>query len=1310
MKIDNSEITFSPTDLTNFVKSPFASWLDRLNVEYPDKAPKKDAEDEYLKLLAKEGIKHENEFLLSLQKKYNNVVIIPEENEGKRLSDAVRFKNTVDAMKSGADIIFQGCLLSKPFRGYADFLVKVEGASVLGEYHYEVWDTKLANTIKPSFVLQLCCYAEMLESIQGVRPKSIVVALGNGKNEKLLTTDYYDYYLTVKDAFLTQQQNFDPNQEPLPEESKEFGRWSEHAQRLLIQKDHLSLVAGITRSQIKKLNNADIYTCEQLAKITDFYSIKGLNEHIVESLKLQADIQKRSNGQIPPLYEIRPHNDIDKVGLALLPPQSKLDVFFDIEGNPLHEGGLEYLWGNTYLDESDQKQFKDFWAHDSKQEKKAFVDFINWVYARWQEDPTMHIYHYAPYEITACRHMMSKYGVCEYEVDQLLRNEVFVDLYKVVKGAVLLGEPKYSIKNVELLYRPNGRDSVVKNGAASIVVYEEWRKQFDKGECGDTWETSEILNNIRLYNIDDCDSTLELAELLWKEQKKHQITYLGKSKIEEPELSEEVTDRTKLRDELLLQAKGEEGNKALLTENLAYMLEFHRRESKPVFWKLFDRKGQNPIELVDDIDCLTLCTRTIKEAYKPKPNARNLAYEFQFDTEQEFKGNAKSYYVVGETNSRGNDLKVALLKEQSDFSIGRVVVTSSQKLPESIVLIPDEYVNPNPIPQALESVIRQYKNDELENTAIYDYLLRKSPIIKGRDDSSLPIIDSNSTDSLLTQTINTVVGLDNSYLSIQGPPGAGKTYTGKHIIAELMKLGKKVGIASNSHNAINNLLKDTADYCQGNDIEATFYCTKKTDDEITELGIGVLKNDDIEESLVESVVVGTTAWGFSRDDLANQFDYLFVDEAGQVSVANLTAMSRSAKNLVLLGDQMQLGQPSQGKHPRESGLSVLDYLLKDSPIVPDNMGVFLDTTYRMHSKVNEYISEAIYQGKLHSAADTDKQLISVPAGYNGVLDIDAGIRFVPVQHDGNTQASDEEVEEIQSLVKELLGRTFTNKDADERAITLSDILFVAPYNHQVSKLKLTLGESAKVGSVDKFQGQEAPIVIFSLCSSDAAESSRGIDFLFDKHRINVAISRAQSMAIVVGNPNLFNTPVNSVAQMAKVNVLSKLRKYSSENVMQPKIGNVMNPINKHVIDDSIKTVMQRCEVQEYRDIGYSIIHSTWQANPGLSLWKTKTNGGDIRMGVKYDGQQATRCDFCIRPTKDEIKIYFTHPYLLKVLGNNYDENLINRFLTKEGLEGFQIVNGPTDSTFEIRTVINSFSIKNIEKLVAKLRSFSSVER
>ena len=241
-----------------------------------------------------------------------------------------------------------------------------------------------------------------------------------------------------------------------------------------------------------------------------------------------------------------------------------------------------------------------------------------------------------------------------------------------------------------------------------------------------------------------------------------------------------------------------------------------------------------------------------------------------------------------------------------------------------------------------------------------------------------------------------------------------------------------------------------------------------------------------------------------------------------------------------MGDQMQLGQPTKGTHPEESGLSILDYLLHESPTIPEDMGVFLGTTFRMHSAINQFISQHIYEGKLLSNPDNDKRIIKVPDNYKGILQQEAGIQFVPVEHEGNTQASDEEVTVIKELAEQMIGRTVINEQGEEHPINWDDMLFVAPYNHQVRKLTDALGDKAKVGSVDKFQGQEAPVVFLSMCASDANESPRGLDFLLDRNRINVAISRAQSLAIIVANPGLGNISVNSIKQMERVNLLDAL--------------------------------------------------------------------------------------------------------------------------------------------------------------------------
>ncbi|KTD57670.1 TM0106 family RecB-like putative nuclease [Legionella shakespearei] len=1131
MHLEYDHLVFSPSDLTQFMDSPFASWMEHLALSNPDLLPVPDQHDELLDVLHDMGAQHEAELLAAFVASGLSVVDLHKRADS--------YQATLEAMKNGVDVIYQAHLALSPFKGYADFLIKIEGHSIFGAYCYEIWDTKLAKSVKPNFLVQLCCYAEMLEAMQQSRAECITIVLGNKEKKRFRINDYLYFYQNLKQKFLQVHQNFNHNQHPEPASSRSWGRWSDYAEQLLVKADHLIQVATITSGQIKKLNKAGITTMTDLAN-SEAKIIKGMKPEVFERLKAQAKIQKESSGKEIPVYKLIPNEEGKKRGLAMLPPASKKDVFFDIEGFPLEEGGLEYLWGLAYFDDENQRQYMDFWAHDKEQEKESFQAFITWVYQRWQQDPAMHIYHYASYEITACRKLMGRYGVCEYEVDQLLRNEVFVDLYKIVKAALLLGEPRYSIKNVEHLYRAK-RDTEVGSGGDSVVVYERWREHPD----GDTWQSSKILNDIRVYNIDDCNSTQELVSWLREQQQSSGIHFLGKTELVEPEIKEELTERIKLRDRLLEQALRleKEGQHPLakISSVVAWSIEFHRREAKPVFWRLFDRLGLSEDELFEDIDCLAYCQRTAKPSYKPTSRARNLVYEYSFDPDQEFKGHAKDYYILGSETPEGKQVKAACRIEDSDLEHGLIALQIKDEPEGTITLVPDEFVNPDPIPQALTQQAEAFEKGGLQHTAIIDFLGKSIPRIKGHS-AGAAIAPSHEPQQRLNEIIQAVFQLDNSYLTIQGPPGAGKTYTGKHLIAELIKRGKKVGITSNSHKAINNLLINTAKYCQKEGIQGHFACTRNTDSAIDELQIRVLSNQDIAGFLQAGCVVGTTAWGFARDDLEQAFDYLFIDEAGQVSVANLIAISRSTANIILMGDQMQLGQPSQGNHPEDSGLSILDYLLHSTPTIPDSMGVFLGTTYRMHSAVNQFISEAVYEGKLEAAAENDEQIITIPAGYEGILNKEAGIIAVPVLHEGNTQASDEEVARIVSLAHELLGRTFHAKNGKQRLIDWDDILFVAPYNYQVNKLKAALGEQARVGSVDKFQGQEAPIVFLSMCASNAHESPRGVNFLFDKNRMNVAVSRAQCLAVIVYSPALLESVPGSIEQISMMNMFCQLVK------------------------------------------------------------------------------------------------------------------------------------------------------------------------
>lgn len=503
----NGHFVYSPSDLIVFMESEFASWMDKYNLVRPGEV-QPDETDEALQRLFDRGNRHETTYLERLRADGRDVCTI----ERKHPDTAAA---TLAAMRAGREVIYQAYLQLPPFAGYADFLVRVPGTSALGGHHYEAWDTKLARKAKPYFAIQLCCYAEMLEHIQGRRPTEFQIVLGDSSTYRTRTDDCFFYYRSIKEAFLEFHAAFDPDRQPEPEGMRDHRRWASHAGEILERLDHLCRVANVTTLQMKKLRTAGIATMAALAAST-LDRVPRMDTAVLDRLRAQANLQVRSDDSLQ--YELLPPQP--GRGLTILPPPSEGDVFFDMEGYPYLEDKLEYLFGACWYEDA-TLQFTDWWGHDATQEKRAFESFVDWVHARWRQDPRMHIYHYANYEKAALRRLAGRHGTREAEVDDLLRNEVLVDLYNVVRHGVRVGGRDYSIKTLEKIYRGTGRQTEVANAGDSIVAYEKW---LESGEPGD-WQDSPILCGIRDYNRDDCVSTAELAAWLRARQREAGIPF-----------------------------------------------------------------------------------------------------------------------------------------------------------------------------------------------------------------------------------------------------------------------------------------------------------------------------------------------------------------------------------------------------------------------------------------------------------------------------------------------------------------------------------------------------------------------------------------------------------------------------------------------------------------------------------------------------------------------------------------------------------------------------------------------------------------
>lgn len=1138
MRKDTHRYLYTPSDLLEFLSAPFATWMTRRWLDDPE-AAQPDAESAQQLSLGEHGRRHEQAFLKQLRDQGRHVYRVP--------SGGDRAALTRSAMRAGHEVIFHGLLTEADWIGETDFLIRVETPSRLGDYAYEPWETKLARTLRPEFLIQLCAYADLLEAVQGWCPEQLHCVTGDGRAHTFRTADYVYYYRALKSAFVAFLAGFDLDRPPLPNPWDDNGRWQSHAEALLESSDHLCRVANINQTQVEKLHAAGIQTLRGLAE-TDRKHVARLDDAVFVRLRDQARLQLASARTDRPAYHIvEPASDDPRKGLALLPPQSPLDVYFDIEGYPLLRGGLEYLFGVTCL-EHGVPRFLDWWAHDAGQEKRAFEGFVDWVFARWQAGPALHIYHYANYEVAAVRRLMGRYGTRETEVDELLRHNVFVDLYTVVRQGLRVGEPRYSLKNIESLYRDTRRTGPVSTAFDSVLAYENW---LASGQPQD-WRASPVLREIRDYNRDDCESTWQLTEWLRERQREAGIAWLppgtGPAKEgEDPQRSAEPNPRHELAERLLADIPQLEQERAGDTqrwqtqEMLGNVVEFHRREDKPLWWATFDRHAMSEQELVEDLDCLGGLHR---ESDQPIPIKRSAGFWYTFDPDQDTK------LARGASCFFAHDLDMTTDIHELDRDAGRVCLKFGPgKLkqlrgaspPARLSLIPNEHVSAEVIAKAIEHTARSWHEERQLSPALADFLARRPPRLSSAPRGDSPALVAPDED-LRAAALRLVSGLDQSTLCIQGPPGTGKTTLAAAVIVSLLGQGKRVGISSNSHAAILNLMQKCAEQQNGQlaclkvggPADAPFFGHCQGARHVTSVRYAVPELDRVG-------LIGGTAWAFSAASMRDQLDYLFVDEAGQVSTANLIGMSASSRNLVLLGDQMQLGQPIQGSHPGHSGQSALDYLLQGRATIPETLGLFLDTTWRLHPQLCRFISETIYDGRLRAAPPTTHRLVRRPADGGHHIRHEAGLVFVPAEHTGNTQASAEEVGLIREIVHELLGRELTDEQGRSAGtVGLDDILLVAPYNMQVRRLQSALGDQARVGSVDKFQGQEAAIVIVSMCASHGEASPRGIDFLFNRNRLNVALSRARSLAIVVAHPGLARTRCATLDHMAAVNVFCRV--------------------------------------------------------------------------------------------------------------------------------------------------------------------------
>jgi predicted RecB family nuclease len=1077
VKQRDATIFFSPSDLNAFLECEHLTELELAVARHELERPA--AENAQADLVKRKGEEHEAAYLAEVIADGRDVVTIAKDWDD--LDAAARA--TADAMRAGADVIYQACFVDGDWRGFADFVERQPDGG------YEVVDTKLARHSKPTYILQLCFYSEQVARIQGRLPERMHVVLGTRERESLRVADFLAYYHRVRDRFVRAvAAGIDVY--PLPVSFCDRCDFKLRCESVWRADDHLSLVARMRRDQIRRLEANGVTTVDALAQAPDVARPAQMPPRTFETLRDQAAMQVGARTARHTWKVLEPE---PKRGFELLPEPSDGDLFFDIEGDPFWEParGLEYLWG--IVDAAGA--FRPFWAHDRAQERRAVEGVIDLIRERRAADPTLHVYHYAAYEVTALRRLTCEYGTREEELDDLLRGEVFVDLYKVVSQGLRLSHERYGLKQVETFYFERHAD--LRAGDDSIVLYEDWLERRDP----------QILDDIAAYNEEDCLSTLQLRDWLLPLRPGAAPPLPEKEPRDRPEGAAETEE---LRAALLAGLPVDPFELADADRPrwlLAQLLLYHRREEKPVWWKFFDKIGRTSEELQErDSDAIG----ALEPAGPAIGSGQSLVYPFTFPAQQHHLGPGDSVWDPATGGPAG---KIESLDEEA----GTLSLRRGPKLDE--VPLPAALIPGGPYDTKVhQAALRRLARSVLAGDP--SYAAAKSILVRLPFPAPLPQDDLEAAKEL-------VAGLDGRHLVIQGPPGAGKTYTAAHLIAHLIGLGRRVGVTSTSHKAIHNLIAE---------VEKTgvaFRGLKKGDSYESARVTTSTDQSDFADPDEDVLLLAGTSWLFTREDMAGVVDTLFVDEAGQVSLADALALGTCARNVVLLGDPQQLGQVSQGIHPEGAAASVLEHLLGEEDTVPPDRGLFLSSTWRMHPDVCRFISETSYEGRLHSVPQCERQRVDSP-GLSGT-----GLRWLPVEHEANRGSSIEEADRIATELALLVGGTTTDCDGRERRLGYDDVLVVTPYNAQVRCLRARLGPAARIGTVDKFQGQEAPVVIFSMATSSGEDLPRNLEFLFSRNRLNVAISRAQSLAVLVASPKLLEIRCRTIEQMRMVNALCR---------------------------------------------------------------------------------------------------------------------------------------------------------------------------
>jgi predicted RecB family nuclease len=1128
MQLSAGVLTLSPTDLSGFLGCRHRAGLDLAAAL--GLLPKPHWTDPFAAMLRERGEAHERQFVESLAARGLRV------RDLRGTPDAA--SATVEAMREGIAVIVQARLDDGRWTGYADVLRRVDAPSDLGTFSYEVWDTKLARETRAGTILQLSAYTDLVSRIQGRTPEHFHVVTPDPVTpvHSYRTDEYAAYYRLVRaqlEAAVTDgPDNLQLRNYPEPVEHCDVCRWFPRCNARRRADDHLSFVADASRLHRRELEANGITTLAMAAAMPlpiPFDPVRG-SRAVYERIRDQARLQeqRRTTGEL--LFELLPIEEGD--GLCRLPEPTAGDLFLDLEGDPYaREGGREYLFGLVRRQVDGTLGYRSWWAYHDGEERAAFEELVDIITCGWTAHAGMHVYHFGHYEVSALKRLMGRYATRESEIDRLLRGKRFVDLFPIVKQSLRAGVESYSIKKLEPLYRFARAVSLDEAGRHKQVL--------ELALEGGAVETipPEARTAVEGYNADDCRSTSALRD--WLEARRRALEEAG-TEVPRPDLiagdaSENITAlqeqiegvRARLladipRDET---ARDEEQRARWL---LAWMLDWHRREYRAQWWEYHRLRELPEDDLLDEpkaVAGLRFCAEV--GAIK-----RSTVFRYAYPEQSiEVRIGAK-LKLQDETN--------AGTLEAIDRTLRTIDIRQG---PSKAHLRPAAVFDCDPIsPDAMQQSILRIAQDVADHGLAgeaaasgcgIDLMMRRTPrLMSGGFE---PRADESASDF----AVRIATELDATVLPIQGPPGAGKTYTGARMICALVHAGRRVGVTAVSHKVIRNLLDAVEEQAAELGLRVTI--AHKTDGkDFDDSNIVEVRDPKAAlelQSSGEAQVLGGTPWLWARPDAAGALDVLFVDEAGQMSLANALAICPAARSVVLLGDPQQLEQPQKASHPDGTDISALAHVLGDHKTIPADRGIFLPFTWRLAPAICTFTSELFYESRLNPKAGLERQRLVGVDTFDG-----AGLWLHPVTHDGSQNWSPEEVDAVEALVVELTSAGASWRDEDDLAHPLGgrDILVVAPYNAQVNRLAERLRPfGVRVGTVDKFQGQEAPVVIYSMATSRAEDAPRGMEFLYSLNRLNVGTSRARCAVILVASPRLFEPDTRTPRQMQLANAMCR---------------------------------------------------------------------------------------------------------------------------------------------------------------------------